>query len=351
MTADFANAVLAWYEHSGRKNLPWQQQVTPYRVWVSEVMLQQTQVSTVIPYFKRFMESFPDVMELAQAPLDGVLRHWSGLGYYARARNLHKAACKIRDQYAGCFPMEMEQVQDLPGIGRSTAGAILSLAGGQRLPILDGNVKRVLARCFAVEGWPGRTGVLERLWDLAETNMPGYSVAQYNQAMMDVGATLCTRTRPVCGLCPVANFCVALREGSQSRYPGRKPRRIKVVRRTHMLLLRMQDDSLLLEQRPPSGIWGGLWSLPECEQADVISGYCRDRLGLIAKELEFAPMRRHTFTHFHLDFIPVHIQVEQAHGRIADDGQRIWHRLDRQPPGGLPAPVAKLIEEHNISRE
>jgi len=351
MTADYADAVLAWFEHSGRKNMPWQQQVTPYRVWVSEVMLQQTQVTTVIPYFERFMASFPDVMMLAQAPLDEVLRHWSGLGYYARARNLHKAACQIRDRYAGNFPMDMRQVQDLPGIGRSTAGAILSLAGGQRQAILDGNVKRVLARCFAVEGWPGRVGVLKRLWDLAETYTPKDAVAQYNQAMMDLGATLCTRTHPACGLCPLAKFCIALREGAQFRYPGRKPSRAQVVRRTHMLLLRMRDRSLLLEQRPPSGIWGGLWSLPECKQADVISGYCRDRLGLIVKELEFAPMRRHTFTHFHLDYIPVHIQVEPAQGRIADDGQRIWHRLDQPPPGGLPAPVATLIKELNISRE
>ncbi len=351
MSARFANAVLTWFDHSGRKHLPWQQQSEPYRVWVSEVMLQQTQVVTVIPYFQRFMESFPDVAALAAASLDEVLQHWSGLGYYARARNLHQAAHLIREQYDGYYPSDLEQVMALPGVGRSTAGAILSLACGQRHPILDANVKRVLARCFAVEGWPGRAEVLKNLWDLAETHTPRKRVAHYNQAMMDLGAIQCTRIQPACVSCPLAERCIARREGEQIRYPGRKPRRARSVRRTHLLLLRTQDGSLLLEQRPPSGIWGGLWSLPECELAEAISGYCRERLGIIPSQLEFTPKRRHTFTHFQLEYTPVYIQVETMEGRIADGGGRIWYRPDRQPPGGLPAPVAKIIEELNTSLE
>ncbi len=351
MSGGFANAVLTWFEHSGRKHLPWQQQLEPYRIWVSEVMLQQTQVATVIPYFQRFTESFPDVTALAGASLDEVLQHWSGLGYYARARNLHQAARLILEQYDGCYPRDLEQVMALPGVGRSTAGAILSLACGQRHPILDANVKRVLARCFAIDGWPGRTDVLKSLWDLAETYTPRERVAHYNQAMMDLGATLCTRTQPACELCPLAERCMALRDGEQIRYPGRKPRRTRAVRRTHLLLLRMQDGSMLLEQRPPSGIWGGLWSLPECGHAEDISVYCRERLGITPSLLEFAPKRRHTFTHFHLEYIPVHIQVETAGDQIADAGRRIWYRPDRQPPGGLPAPVATIIEELNTSLE
>ena len=212
---DFADRLLGWFDVHGRKDLPWQQDPTPYRVWVSEIMLQQTQVRTVIPYYQRFMQAFPDLRALAAAPLDQVLHHWSGLGYYARARNLHRAAQRIRDDHAGRFPEDIEVVMGLPGIGRSTAGAILSLACGQRHAILDGNVKRVLARFHAVEGWPGKTAVLEQLWALAEAATPQRDVAAYNQAMMDLGATLCRRGTPECVRCPLRTDCRACRQGRQ----------------------------------------------------------------------------------------------------------------------------------------
>ena len=217
--------MIAWFAQHGRKDLPWQQDPTPYRVWVSEIMLQQTQVRTVIPYYQRFMQAFPDLRALAAAPLDQVLHHWSGLGYYARARNLHRAAQRIRDDHAGRFPEDIEVVMRLPGIGRSTAGAVLSLACGQRHAILDGNVKRVLARFHAVEGWPGKTAVLEQLWALAEAATPQRDVAAYNQAMMDLGATLCRRGTPECPSCPLQSDCRACKLGRQSEFPAPRPRR------------------------------------------------------------------------------------------------------------------------------
>lgn len=261
MTDDFAARVLEWYSACGRKALPWQANRTPYRVWVSEIMLQQTQVATVIPYYRRFVDAFPDVAALAGAGLDDVLRHWSGLGYYARARNLHRAARAVVEQHGGRFPERVEDAVALPGIGRSTAGAILSLACGQRHPILDGNVKRVLARYHAVEGWPGKSSVSSELWAHAECHTPHESVAEYNQAMMDLGATVCTRT-PDCDACPVRGDCRARNLGLQRRYPGRREKRAKPRRRTHMALA-LFDGAVYLEKREASGIWGGLWSLPE----------------------------------------------------------------------------------------
>jgi len=276
-------ALLAWFDRHGRKDLPWQRDVTPYRVWVSEIMLQQTQVTTVIPYYQRFMTRFPEVGTLAEAPLDDVLHHWSGLGYYARARNLHRTAVAIQHDHGGYFPREIETMQDLPGIGRSTAAAILALSTGQRHAILDGNVKRVLARYHAVAGWSGQAAVEKELWALAERHTPRARVAHYTQAIMDLGATVCTRARAACYHCPLANGCRAWREDRVHELPTPRPRTARRSRKTTMLILTNDRSEVLLEQRPPSGIWGGLWSLPETTAAPddetALVDWCRERLG------------------------------------------------------------------------
>jgi A/G-specific adenine glycosylase len=342
---NFSDRVLQWYAQHGRKDLPWQMDRTPYRVWVSEVMLQQTQVATVIPYFERFMARFPDVISLANADIDEVLHLWSGLGYYARGRNLHKAACKVRDEHAGVFPENFDAVQGLPGVGRSTAGAILALACDQRHAILDGNVKRVLARFHAVAGWPGESSVLEQLWTCAERYTPTKCVADYTQAMMDLGATLCTRTRPRCGDCPLVADCQAHATGREREYPGSKPRRVLPVRATHMLLVRNAQGEVLLQQRPPSGIWGGLWSLPEIDSATVAEDWCRQHLGMTIRRLESWPALRHTFSHFHLDITPLLIELGKNRAQSVLEGQAtVWYNTRSEDPRGLAAPVKRLLE-------
>jgi A/G-specific adenine glycosylase len=343
---DFAARVLDWSEHGGRRDLPWQRDSTPYRVWVSEIMLQQTQVQTVIPYFERFVGRFPDVVALAEAPLDAVLHLWSGLGYYARARNLHRAARLIRDQHGGRFPTDLEGVAALPGVGRSTAGAILSLALGQRQPILDGNVRRVLARHFGVAGWPGQAAVAQRLWQLAEALTPQERAGHYNQAMMDLGATLCTRARPDCPRCPVAQDCVAHREGRVAEYPGRRPAKALPVRAAQLLVVRDPAGRVLLEQRPPSGVWGGLWSLPQMDLTDDPLTWCCDReFGDGARVITRWPVRRHTFSHFHLDMHPVEIRLERAGLRALDGDHRVWYNLADPDARGLAAPIRQLLAE------
>jgi len=342
---DFSERVLSWYDRFGRKNLPWQRISSPYRVWVSEIMLQQTQVATVIPYYERFVERFPDLLRLADAPLDDVLHLWSGLGYYARARNLHQAARQVRDRHDGRFPTEMSGVVGLPGIGRSTAGAILSLASGQRHSILDGNVKRVLARCFAVEGWPGRSAVMNRLWQLSEELTPARRTAEYNQAMMDLGAGVCTRGRPDCGHCPLADVCIAGPRGEAGRYPASKPRKPLPVRAVRMLMIRNPAGGLLMEQRPPKGIWGGLWSLPECPMEEEPAAWCADRLGVRGEISAEWALRRHTFTHFHLDILPVEIRTDDTGNRVMDGDRLVWYNTATPDTRGLAAPVTRLIDE------
>ena len=315
-STDFAGRLLAWFDEHGRKDLPWQNPVDPYRTWVSEIMLQQTQVQTVIPYFERFMRRFPDINVLADADQDEVLQHWSGLGYYARARNLHKAARHVRDEYGGAFPDTLEAVMALPGIGRSTAGAILSLSMGQRHAILDGNVKRVLARHEAVEGWPGRTSVANRLWDIAENNTPHERVADYTQAIMDLGATLCTRSKPACERCPVAADCAARIKGSATLFPGRKPRKAKPLRSTTMVFA-LHESQLFLERRPEAGIWGGLWSLPEVNGRGV-EDWCLDRLGAAPSAIEAWEPLRHSFSHYDLDIRPILVRFAAPLSKVAD---------------------------------
>ena len=341
--SDFAARVLDWFDVHGRKDLPWQQDVSPYRVWVSEIMLQQTQVQTVIPYFEKFMQRFPDVAALAGAEQDEVLSHWSGLGYYARARNLHKAAQQICGEHNGRFPECFDDVVALPGVGRSTAGAILSLSLGQRHAILDGNVKRVLARHDAIEGWPGNNKVAELLWASAERNTPKKRVAEYTQAIMDLGATLCTRSKPSCGSCPVSRDCEAYEQSTIERFPGRKPRAAKPLRTTTMVLASM-DGRVYLERRPESGIWGGLWSLPELGDRSL-DDWCDAELGSVAKETQPWTVLRHSFSHYDLDIQPIVVRINSSTSRVSDADARTWHKLNAAPPGGLAAPVKKLIEQ------
>ena len=347
MKTDFAARLLRWYDGHGRKDLPWQNTGDPYCVWVSEIMLQQTQVSTVIPYYQQFMRRFPDVASLADAGLDDVLKHWSGLGYYARARNLHQAAGIIRDQYDGRFPATLESVSGLPGIGRSTAGAILALTFGQRHAILDGNVKRVLARHAAIDGWPGKSAVAKRLWELAEARTPTERVGDYTQAMMDLGAMLCTRSKPACAACPVQSDCVALSRNEIDRFPGRKPKKEK-PRRTTTMVLAVADGAVYLERRPASGIWGGLWSLPEVGD---VGDWCAERLDAEAVATESWETLRHSFSHYDLDIAPVVVRIDAMSSKVADGDDSTWYRPGDAPPGGIAAPVMKLIDTLNHKDE
>ena len=338
---DFRQKVLRWYDRHGRGDLPWQREITPYRVWVSEIMLQQTRVATVIPYFERFMATFPDVRALAQADPDQVLHLWTGLGYYARARNLHRAAIQIMEDHGGEFPADVDELQKLPGIGRSTAGAIASIAMNIRAPILDGNVKRVLARYHAVPGWPGETAVARRLWELAEHYTPSKRVGDYSQAMMDLGATLCTRTAPDCDHCPLARHCAARAEGNPEAYPSPKPKKQLPVHETTMVLLTDEHDRVLLEQRPPAGLWGGLWSFPELRDTDELPTFLQ-RLGLRERERGQLRPFRHSFSHYHLDITPLKVRVRDAAGAVADNGHA-WVAPDQPGERGLAAPVKKLL--------
>ncbi len=343
--ADFQWAVLDWFGVHGRKELPWQQDPTPYRVWVSEIMLQQTQVAVVISYYARFMQRFPDIETLATASQDDVLAHWAGLGYYSRARNLHRAAQLLMEQHDGHFPETIEAIEALPGIGRSTAGAILSLSKNLPHPILDGNVKRVLARYFAIDGWPGTGNVLKLLWTLSEQLTPADRTAHYNQAMMDLGATLCTRSKPDCGRCPLQSGCEAHTLGRQSDFPGRKPARKLPQKATRMLLIRNSEGEILLEKRPQSGIWAGLWSFPEQDPAEPVVEGCRQLVGDDPVTSEALPSRRHTFSHYHLDIHPELVTVNNPARGVMDSDRRVWYKPEQIKSLGVAAPVARLLLE------
>ena len=335
--------MVAWFERHGRHGLPWQLDRAPYSVWVSEVMLQQTQVSTVIPFFERFMRRFPTVGKLAAAPLDDVLSHWSGLGYYARARNLWNAARVIMADHGGCVPESYEQLMALPGIGRSTAGAILAQARGARHAILDGNVKRVLARYHAVEGWPGDPRVQRTLWEYAERHTPHERIAEYTQAIMDLGATLCTRARPACTVCPLSADCAACRAGTQARYPAPRPQRKRARRTVTVLVVEDVDGRVLLERRPESGIWGGLYSLPELPKGDSASDWCARHLGApVAAEHDLATIE-HGFTHFDLDIAPRLLRLAALPSAVNDRGDWFWCEPYAELQVGVPAPVAALL--------
>jgi A/G-specific adenine glycosylase len=339
----FQQNVLAWFDQNGRNDLPWQKNISPYRVWLSEIMLQQTQVATVIPYFQAFITKFPDVESLAQAPVDEVLQLWSGLGYYARARNLHKAARIIDGQ--GRFPDTVNGLMELPGIGQSTAGAILSLAFNKSYPILDGNVKRVLARFKAISGWPGSSQTNKQLWAISASLTPDGRVAEYTQAMMDLGATVCTRSKPACEKCPLASSCLAWLTQTVADFPTRRMTKALPVKQLIFLLLHNNQQQILLEKRPPTGIWGGLWSLPEFTSEDAALNWCKtNNIRIVRQQLGVA--QRHTFSHYHLDYTPLRIETNGSGAFVMEADRVIWHSLQQINHIGLAAPIKLLLQQH-----
>lgn len=343
MLPDFAPRLIRWQLQHGRHGLPWQRAddptPDPYPIWLSEIMLQQTQVETVIPYYRRFLARFPDIASLASAEEDEVMLHWAGLGYYSRARNLHAAARRIMAEHGGDFPGQAADIQALPGIGRSTAAAIAVFAHGHRLAILDGNVKRVLSRVFGVKGWPGVNAVEKRLWALAEALLPDQDIRAYTQGLMDLGATVCTRSRPRCGACPFRDVCIAKRQGSQHELPGTRPKKVLPERRTGMLVL-LHAGEVLLEKRPAPGIWGGLWSLPECS-AEEDARIAASRLGYRAEVGEALPALMHSFTHFRLAISPWRLDV--ARPLQAEEAGRLWLPLSELEGAALPTPVRRIL--------
>jgi len=346
-TRTFGRSVLRWYRVHGRHDLPWQVKGDPYRVWISEIMLQQTQVATVTPFYERFVRRFPDVASLARAKADTVLGYWTGLGYYARARNLHRAARIILREHGGVFPDRLEAVMALPGVGRSTAGAILSLAGDQRHPILDGNVRRVLARYFAVSGDLSRREVEAELWQHAEAVLPKSAAlaAPFNQAMMDLGALLCTRTRPQCAVCPLAQGCRAKALGTPGAFPYRRQKRVRPTREVTLVILTDPKGRVLLERRPASGIWGGLWSFPECRPGQAPTRWCQQTFNIRATKSAALPVIHHGFTHFVLKIQPQPLRVSAAAGARIGSEERAWVRPGVPGRRGLAAPVKKLLEQ------
>ena len=337
----FARKIIAWQLREGRHDLPWQDSRDPYRVWVSEIMLQQTQVAAVMPYFSRFMQSFPDVVCLATAPDDDVMRLWAGLGYYARVRNLHRAAKQIVELHDGIFPNTFEAILSLPGIGRSTAAAISAFAFGAREAILDGNVKRVFARQFGVEGDVRSKPVEEKLWVLAEEKLPRTNIETYTQGLMDLGATICTRSQPVCLLCPVRASCVALNEGRIEELPERGAKRETPHRQTRMLVL-LSNGELLLEKRPPRGIWGGLWCLPELPVEDDVFTVLHQRYGLKGRVVQELARVEQGFTHYSLSIFPLEIAVRRAAANTLKPGL-MWVNLDEADTAAIPAPVKRIL--------
>jgi A/G-specific adenine glycosylase len=338
-----APALLAWFDRAGRKHLPWQRDPTPYRVWISEIMLQQTQVVTVIPYYTAFMARFPAARDLAAAPLEEVLHLWSGLGYYARARNLHRAARQIVAEQGGAFPDSLAAVMALPGIGRSTAGAILALASGQRHPILDGNVKRVLTRHYGIDGHPGGTAIERQLWTLAEVQTPHTRVDDYTQAIMDLGATVCVRARPACPACPLATTCIARAEGRQARLPTPRPKKVRAQRTRRCLIALRVDGSVLLEQRPPVGIWGGLHGFPEFDDVVAMEDWITTQLEGVGEPGRDWPAYHHAFTHFDLALEPRIVRCTGLRSGLADLSRYRWYDPRTPVRVGLAAPVAALI--------
>jgi len=337
--ASFGARVVRWQRRHGRHDLPWQAGGDAYRVWLSEIMLQQTQVATVVPYFARFVTHFPDVRALAAASEDAVLALWSGLGYYSRARNLHAAARVIVTEHGGRFPDTQQELAALPGIGRSTAAAIAALAFGRRCAILDGNVKRVLARHAGIEGWPGARTVEMALWRLADARVPSRDVQSYTQGLMDLGALVCTRLRPACDTCPLATDCVARRTGRTAELPAPRPHRALPERTVAMLLLRDRGE-LMLEKRPPRGVWGGLWSLPELDPDADAPAHCHTRYGFEVRALHALPALSHSFTHFRLNIRPLEVHLAP---RGATPPGQIWLAPKDALDAALPAPVRTLL--------
>ncbi len=353
MTQPFAQRLLTWFDQHGRHDLPWQHPREPYRVWLSEIMLQQTQVTTVIRYFERFIARFPTTAALAAAPVDDVLALWAGLGYYARARNLHRCAQQIVTEHGGEFPRSVEALCALPGIGRSTAGAILAQAHGAHVAILDGNVRRVLARHAAIPGWPGESAVQNQLWALSESLLPEARLADYTQALMDLGATLCTTRKPQCTACPVADDCAALAQNAVAQFPQPRPKKSRPQRGVRVLLARDGAGALLLERRPPVGIWGGLWCPPLLDDTKLASSDWADALLATASSRDTLPTVHHAFTHFDLALQPIRVQCDAPLPvgplKLGEPDQRRWVTLAELAALGLPAPIRKLLDLHELT--
>ncbi len=342
----FSQAVLEWFDVYGRKDLPWQINKSPYRVWVSEIMLQQTQVTTVIGYYQRFMSSFPTLEALATASEDKVLQHWAGLGYYARARNLHKTAQIIFTEHQGNFPNSQEAIESLPGIGRSTAGAILSLSLNKQAAILDGNVKRVLARFHSIEGWTGHSAVAKELWYWAESYTPTQRFDSYTQAMMDLGATLCTRSKPKCIECPLKISCKAYKEGSTKQLPTPKPKKSLPVKHRWLLHIENNKGEVYIEKRPPNGIWGSLWSLPETSfdlSEESIPHHCRDKLLLDCKIIKSREVIKHTFSHYHLILHPLQLRYVTSMPSVKENQVADWFNGETHQALGMAAPIRQYL--------
>jgi A/G-specific adenine glycosylase len=345
-----AEALIAWHAGHGRHDLPWQLDRNPYRVWVSEIMLQQTQVATVVGYYQRFMRRFPDLASLAAAPLDEVLHLWSGLGYYSRARNLHRSAQSVMAQLGGELPGDVEALAELPGIGRSTAAAIVALAFGRRATILDGNVRRVLARYFAIEGAPGERVTERELWRRAEQCTPASQVGDYTQAIMDFGATLCTRSEPLCMHCPLQQDCQAQRQGRTRELPAPRRRALRRTRQVVMLLATDPEGHVLLRRRPPQGIWGGLWTPPEFDDAAAAGAYCASLWPSASLDPQALPRVRHGFTHFDLEITPLRARCERT-VPVMEAEQWLWYNARDPARVGLPAPIATLLSSVASSPE
>jgi len=340
----FSDRLLAWFDDHGRKDLPWQHDITPYHVWLSEIMLQQTQVSTVIDYYNRFIKRYDNVQALAAADLDDVLALWTGLGYYARARNLYKATQIIVERHQGQLPSTIDELMALPGIGRSTAGAIMALGYHQRHAILDGNVKRVLTRYAAISGWPGKKDIEQKLWQLAEQLLPTHRVGSYIQAQMDLGATICTRSKPLCSQCPLITDCKAYLSGNPTQYPSSKPKKAIPQRQTYWLIVRTESGLILLEQRPNKGIWGGLWSFPEFESLDDVKCFYQQNFDAHKDNLEQQETIRHIFTHYKLDIFPYLVHSSVCSQPITDFEGLGWHTKNDALRLGLPAPVKAFLK-------
>jgi len=341
MSADFSLRIIDWQRQHGRHQLPWQNTRQPYAIWVSEIMLQQTQVSAVINYYQRFMQRFPTLLSLAEASQDEVLRYWSGLGYYSRARNLHESAQRIVDEFGGQFPQQMSDIMSLPGIGRSTAAAICAFAFEQKQAILDGNVKRIFARYFLINGWPGSPAVEKKMWQLAESLLPEQNIIGYTQGLMDLGATLCTRRQARCGECPLQQGCQALAQRKVDVLPQTKPKKILPQKQTVMLII-LDGDEVLLEKRPPSGIWGGLWSLPEISPQEIASQIVQARFGLNAQASEPCTELTHSFTHFKLHITPQPMRLD-APARQLHAPNLIWLPLSEAIGAAIPTPVRNIL--------
>jgi len=338
----FQQQLLLWFDRQGRKDLPWQQPITPYHVWVSEIMLQQTQVVTVIPYFQRFINAFPNIQTLAKASLDDVLSLWAGLGYYARARNLHKTAKIIAEQTH--FPDSVDKLIALPGIGLSTAGAISSIAFNKPAAILDGNVRRVLMRFHALSGWVGERYTKKKLWELSHFYTPLERVADYTQAIMDLGATVCTRSKPQCKNCPLSINCQAWLQGRVAEFPSSKPKKAQPIKTVVFLLLHSQQQQILLEKRPPNGIWGGLWSLPEFKTIKAAQTWCLQH-NLVIKQQKQLKTQRHTFSHYYLDYTPLLVYANNPINIMMESRHPLWYKMAQLNTLALAAPIKRLLQQ------